>query len=54
MVRIKFSGKNYEHRRQWVVDRLKELSSIFAFGNMRLRSNVEPLPCGSSYQQKAS
>ena len=25
-----FSGKNYEHRRQWVVDRLKELSSIFA------------------------
>ncbi len=26
----KFSGKNYEHRRQWVVDRLKELSSIFA------------------------
>ena len=26
----KFSGKNYEHRRQWVVDRLKELSNIFA------------------------
>ena len=26
----KFSGKNYEHRRQWVVDRLKGLSSIFA------------------------
>lgn len=28
--RDKFSGKNYEHRRQWVVDRLKELSGIFA------------------------
>ena len=26
----KFSGKNYEHRRQWVVDRLKELSGIFS------------------------
>ena len=25
-----FSGKNYEHRRQWVVDRLKELSEVFA------------------------
>ena len=26
----KFSGKNYEHRRQWIVDRLKELANIFA------------------------
>lgn len=25
-----FSGKNYEHRRQWVVDRLKELAEVFA------------------------
>ena len=25
-----FSGKNYEHRQQWVVDQLKELSGIFA------------------------
>ncbi|KEQ16910.1 transposase [Endozoicomonas numazuensis] len=25
-----FSGKNYEHRRQWVIDRLKELSEVFA------------------------
>jgi len=25
-----FSGKNYEHRRQWVVDRLKYLSNSFA------------------------
>ena len=25
-----FSGKNYEHRRQWVVERLKELTGIFA------------------------
>jgi len=26
----KFSGKDYEHRRQWVVDRLNLLSSAFA------------------------
>ena len=25
-----FSGKNYDHRRQWVVDRLKELAGIFS------------------------
>ncbi len=25
-----FSGKNYEHRKSWVVDRLRELASIFA------------------------
>ena len=25
-----FSGKNHEHRRQWVVDRLKELTEVFA------------------------
>ena len=25
-----FSGKNYEHRRQWVVDRLNALSDVFA------------------------
>ena len=25
-----FSGKNYEHRREWVVDRLKQLSGVFA------------------------
>ncbi|ADE13342.1 protein of unknown function DUF1568 [Nitrosococcus halophilus Nc 4] len=25
-----FSGRNYEHRRQWIVDKLKRLSSIFA------------------------
>jgi REP element-mobilizing transposase RayT len=25
-----FSGKSYEHRRQWVVDRLKELAEVFA------------------------
>ena len=25
-----FSGKDYEHRRQWVVDRLKKLTGVFA------------------------
>ena len=25
-----YSGKNYEHRRQWVVDRIRLLSSLFA------------------------
>ncbi|WP_257281811.1 hypothetical protein [Endozoicomonas sp. ISHI1] len=24
------TGKNYEHRRQWVVDKLRELVSIFS------------------------
>jgi putative transposase len=28
--RDKFSGKDYEHRRQWIVDRLFELADIFA------------------------
>jgi REP element-mobilizing transposase RayT len=26
----RYSGKNYEHRRQWIVDRLRLLSSLFA------------------------
>ena len=25
-----FSGKNYEHRRQWMVDRLQMLTHVFA------------------------
>jgi REP element-mobilizing transposase RayT len=25
-----FSGKNYEHRKQWAIDRLRELSGVFA------------------------
>ncbi|MCU7929144.1 MAG: hypothetical protein KZQ97_22325 [Candidatus Thiodiazotropha sp. (ex Dulcina madagascariensis)] len=25
-----FSGRNYEHRRDWVVERLKQLSAVFA------------------------
>ena len=28
--RDEFSGKDYEHRRQWIVDRLFELAEIFA------------------------
>ena len=26
----KYTGKSYHHRRQWVLDRLKLLSSVFA------------------------
>ena len=26
----KYSGKNYEHRRQWLIDRIKRLSTIFS------------------------
>lgn len=26
----RFSGKNFEHRKQWILDRIKQLSSIFA------------------------
>jgi len=25
-----YSGKNYEHRRQWIVDKIKSLSDVFA------------------------
>jgi REP element-mobilizing transposase RayT len=25
-----YSGKNYEHRRQWIVEKIKELSEVFA------------------------
>ena len=25
-----FSGKNYDHRKQWIVDKLKELAGVFA------------------------
>ena len=25
-----YSGRNYEHRRQWIVDRIRLLSSLFA------------------------
>ena len=25
-----YSGKSYEHRRQWIVDKIKQLSSVFA------------------------
>ena len=25
-----FSGQNYDHRKQWIVDKLKELAGIFA------------------------
>jgi hypothetical protein len=26
----KYSGKNYEHRRQWLIDRIKLLSKIYS------------------------
>ena len=26
----KYSGKNYEHRREWISDKLAELSDIFS------------------------
>ena len=26
----KYSGKNFDHRRQWLIDRVKLLSSVFA------------------------
>ena len=25
-----FSGKNYDHRKQWIVDKITELSRVFA------------------------
>ena len=26
----RYSGKNYDHRKQWIVDKLKELAGVFA------------------------
>jgi hypothetical protein len=28
--RDEYAGKDYSHRKQWVIDRLRELSSVFA------------------------
>ncbi len=28
--RDRFTGKNFDHRKQWILDRIKELSSVFA------------------------
>ena len=33
-----YSGKTYEHRRQWVEDRLVELGGVFALGVLASRS----------------
>ncbi len=36
----KFSGKDYEHRKQWVVDRLNLLSSAVADAKISARCSV--------------
>ena len=40
-----FSGQNYEHRRQWVIDRLGFLSNVFAIevASYAIMSNHYPL-----------
>jgi hypothetical protein len=39
-----YSGKDYSHRKQWVIERLEQLCSIFIDRSLRLCGNVEPLP----------
>jgi hypothetical protein len=42
-----FSGKNYSHRKGWVVERLEQLSKVFASvsttGNNAKQNTVKPL-----------
>jgi len=40
-----YSGKNYEHRRQWIVDKIKSLSEVFAIDICAYAVlSVKPLP----------
>jgi len=34
----KFSGQSYEHRKQWVVDKLAELAGVFSSMSVLTRS----------------
>ena len=40
-----YAGKDYSHRKDWVLERLAKLSSIFAHRYLRFRNHVESLPC---------
>ncbi len=41
------TGKNYEHRKDWVVERLTELAGVFAIDICAYAvSAFQPLPCG--------
>jgi hypothetical protein len=33
-------GKSYEHRRQWIADRMKQLAEVFAFNPARDYSKI--------------
>ncbi|WP_263078107.1 Type I secretion system protein TolC [Endozoicomonas sp. Mp262] len=40
------TGKSFEHRKAWVVDRLKVLTGVFTI-EVRLCGDVQSLPCGA-------
>ena len=41
-----YSGKNYEHRRQWVVDRIRLLVFALCHRRLRLCGDEQSLPPG--------
>ena len=48
--RDKLSGKNFEHRRRWMEDRIHELACVFALDLLRGLSS-SPLNLGASKRQ---
>ena len=38
------SGRSFEHRRGWIVERLDQLAGVFAGGRRGLCRDVEPIP----------
>jgi hypothetical protein len=48
-----YSGQSYEHRRQWGVDRIVLLSSLFAIDVCTYGSDEQPLPSGAQFMPRA-
>ncbi len=44
------TGKNYEHQKQWVVDRLTELSSLFAIDITAFSVLANHYLCGAPHK----
>ena len=44
------TGQNYEHRRQWIEDKLLELADIFALDICAYAIRRQPLPRSAAYR----